>query len=312
MEKSITVFAPATVANVGCAFDILGFAVCQPGDTVTLKLKEQPGVEIAEIEGDQKRLPKQPDLNTAGVALLALINQLKQPVGFSLKIKKGLPLGSGLGSSAASAAAAVFAGNYLLGEPFSLEQLIPFAMQAEKVACGQGHADNVAPALLGGFVLIRSYDPLDLVRIPTPPALYCTLVLPAIEIKTSSARKILKKEVPLTNAVKQWGNTAGLIAALFKQDYQLLARSLEDHVVEPERALLIPGFDAVKRAALQAGALGCGISGSGPALFALSKQASTAEEIAKAMQAAFFQIDISSQHFVSEINQNGAEIVKTG
>lgn len=307
--STITVFAPATVANVNCAFDILGFAVPNPGDIVTLTKTNCPEVVIEEIIGDQGRLPKAADKNTASVAILSLLKQLDSPCGFSIKIKKGLPCGSGLGSSAASAAAAVFAANQLLGEPLKTEELVPFAMLGEKIACGTAHADNVAPALLGGFVLVRSYQPLDLIRIPVPKTLHCTLIHPKIEIQTSAARQVLKQNVALTDAVKQWGNTAGLLAGLFQEDYALIGRSLEDHIIEPNRALLIPGFNGVKEAAIRAGALGCGISGSGPTLFALSSKFETAQATAKAMQQAFGQIDIETDAYVSKIAQDGARIV---
>lgn len=307
-REAITVFAPATVANVCCAFDILGFAISEPGDTVTLIKREEPGVIIDKITGDDEKLPKAPQSNTASVVIEAMLRHLNLKTGFSVILNKGLPLASGLGSSAASAAAAAFAANILLGRPFSTEELVSFAMQGELAACGVAHADNVAPALLGGFALIRSYQPLDIIKIPVPDNLYCSLIHPQISIKTAVARSILKKDVPLCEAVKQWGNTAGLIAGLIMSDYGLIGRSLEDHIIEPDRSLIIPGFNDAKKNALQAGALGCGISGSGPTLFAISVGIDTALRVAKEMQTTYNQLEISSNLYVSQISSGGASV----
>jgi homoserine kinase len=309
MDESIRVFAPATVANVGCAFDVLGFALCRPGDEVTVRLSDKPGVRVISIEGDDGKLPLDPERNTAAVAVAALMRQLNCRQGAEIEVYKQMPLGSGLGSSAASAAAGVFAANALLGSPLAVRELLPFGMAAEKAACGYGHADNVAPALLGGFVLIRSYEPLDIIEIPSPSELHCTVVHPAIEVKTQDARKILRKEVLLKQAVIQWGNVAGLIAGLMRSDYGLIGRSMRDVIVEPERALLIPGFENVKRAAMEAGALGCSLSGSGPSVFALSQSRPQAELIGAAMQAAFGQLEIAAEVYVSEVNPHGPRIV---
>jgi homoserine kinase len=309
MRESIKVFAPATVANVACGFDVLGFAVENPGDEVILKLKSNPGLKIASITGDEGRLPKEPEKNTVGVAISHFLKHLGIKQGIEISLNKKMPLGSGLGSSAASAVAGVFAVNQLLGSPMNQEELLPFAMEGERLACGSAHADNVAPSLLGGFVLIRSYDPLDIVRIPTPENLFCTIIHPQIEVQTKDARDILKKQILLKDAVTQWGNVAGLIAGLMKPDYDLIGRSMHDVIVEPIRSILIPGFDEAKANALSAGALGCGISGSGPSIFALSKDEQTAKKVGKKMEEVFASLEIGSEVYVSKINQAGPIIL---
>lgn len=309
MRESIKVFAPATVANVACGFDVLGFAVNQPGDEVILKLKDSSGLKIARITGDDGRLPKDPHKNTVGVAIDCFLSHLGSKQGIEISLDKKMPLGSGLGSSAASAVAGVFAVNELLGSPLKQEDLLPFAMEGERLACGSAHADNVAPSLMGGFVLIRSYDPLDVVKIPTPAGLFCTLIHPQIEVQTKDARSILRKQIRLQDAVIQWGNVGGLIAGLMLPDLDLIGRSMQDVIVEPIRSILIPGFHEVKQAALDAGALGCGISGSGPSLFALSKSTEIAEKAGHAMQQAFDRLDIGSEVYVSGINNNGPVVL---
>ncbi len=309
MPQSVRAFAPASVSNLGCAFDILGFALERPGDEVVVRRKPAPGVSISHISGDEGRLPLQAGRNTAGVALTALLSHLKIDAGLDIEVCKKMPLSSGLGSSAASAVAALTAANALLGSPLEKLDLLPFALQAEQMACGAGHADNAAPSLLGGMVLIRSYQPLDVIPIPAPPRLWCSLVCPALEIRTEEARRILSATVPLQTAVAQWGNVAGLITGLLQQDYALIGRSLQDHVIEPQRAALIPGFRRVKQAALDAGALGCGISGSGPSLFALSDSQATARRIVRAMEGAFQEQEIESRGYVSRINPHGSRVL---
>lgn len=309
MKESIKVFAPATVANVACGFDVLGFAVDQPGDEVTLKLKNAAGLKITKITGDEGRLSKDPAQNTVGVSIQNFLNHIDSNIGIEISLDKKMPLGSGLGSSAASAVAGVFAVNQLLGSPLTHDQLLPFAMEGERLACGSAHADNVAPSLMGGFVLIRSYDPLDVIKIPTPASLYCTIIHPHIEVQTKDARSILKKQISLADAVIQWGNVGGLIAGLMMSDYGLIGRSMQDVIVEPIRSILIPGFHEVKQSALDAGALGCGISGSGPSIFAVSKSKEEAEKVGRAMEKAFKSFDIGSEVYVSKINNNGPVIL---
>ncbi|MEQ8186451.1 MAG: homoserine kinase [Candidatus Eremiobacterota bacterium] len=309
--KHIKIFAPATVANVACGFDIFGFALNNPGDEILLRLKEKRGIVISKITGDKGMLPEEPEKNTAAVSVMALLDYIKSDKGFEIEIHKKMPLSSGLGSSAASAAGALFGANILLGKPLEVKELLPFAIESERVACGTGHADNVAPALLGGFVIIRSYNPLDIIKIPTLPELYCTVIHPSIEINTEYARSILKSEISLKDAVKQLGNVAGLVTGLFTGDYNLTGRSLEDVIIEPFRAKLIPGFYDVKKAALMSGALGCSISGSGPSIFALCSSGETAEKAGKAMKEVFNKIDIQSHVYISEINEEGPKIIES-
>lgn len=307
---SITVFAPATVANVACGFDIFGFAVDNPGDQITLTIRDEPGVRITDIIGDEGRLPREASRNTASIAIQTFLHHINRAdLGIDVVLHKQMPLGSGLGSSAASAVAGVYAINELLGKPLPLMKLLPFAMEGERIACGSAHADNVAPSLLGGFVVIRSYNPLDVIRIETPASLFCTLVHPDIEVNTKDARFILKNEVSLKNTIIQMGNVAGLIAGLMTPDYGLISRSLVDVIIEPVRAILIPEFNEVKQAALDNGALGCSISGSGPSMFALSRDAHTAEQVGAAMQQAFLSVSITSEAYVSEINRQGPKVL---
>jgi homoserine kinase len=314
--RSVTVFAPATVANVGSAFDVLGFAVAAPGDTVTARRSEKPGLTISEIMGDNGILSRDPSKNTAGVSVLALIKHLEgqglsslATTGIDLSLEKGLPIGSGLGSSSASTVAAVVAANELLGSPLSRKDLLPFAMEGERVACGAAHADNVAPALLGGFVLIRSYDPLDVVHLPTPSNAWVTVLSPHLELKTQDARKVLKRSVSLESAISQWGNVAALVAGIYQNDVHLMGRALEDKIVEPERAQLIPGYAAAKKAALEAGATGCSISGSGPSVFALTESEEAANTVGAAMRSAFAALEIQSNVYVSQINSTGTSVI---
>ncbi|OYT35052.1 MAG: homoserine kinase [Candidatus Aenigmarchaeota archaeon ex4484_52] len=303
MEK-IRVFAPSSVANVSCGYDIFGFAIDEPGDEVVVKIKNKPGVVITKITGDNGKLPKEADKNTAGVAVQSFLKNIKTNKGVEIELYKKMPLCSGLGSSATSAVAAVFGANMLFGNILSKEELLLFTMESEKIACGSAHADNVAPSLFGGFVLIRSYNPLDIVKIPTPD-LYCTIIHPDIIVKTKDARKILKPEVCLKDVVAQCGNVAALIAGFYKLDYELISRSLNDCIIEPQRSKFIPGFMEVKKAALNNGALGSSISGSGPSIFALCKTLAIAKIVGNAMQKAFELQNIDSDIYISKINNVG-------
>lgn len=267
--QSIKIKAPATIANMVCGFDILGFAVAEPYDEMTITLKKEPGISI--VHTDDHQLPTEPNDNVAGVALQAMLSELTMPVGFDVIIHKHIKPGSGLGSSAASAAGAVVAANYLLGEVFNKESLVQFAMHGEKLASGVKHADNITPCIYGGITLIRSIFPLDIIPLQPPP-LFVTIVHPQIEVKTADARSILKKQVYLKDAIKQWGNIAGLVSGLLQSDYALIGRSLEDVLIEPVRSILIPGFDEIKERSKSVGALGGGISGSGPSVFMLSQR----------------------------------------
>ena len=270
---------------------------------MTIKKVPEEGIRISKITGQS--LPMEANKNVAGVAALALLEKSSFLGGFEIEIEKNIKPGSGIGSSAASASGAVWGINALLGNPFSKLELVEFAMEGERLASGVLHADNVAPALFGGFTLVRSYDPLDIVRIPSPEDLFVTIIHPQIEVKTSDSRKILKTKITLADGIKQWGNVGGLIAGLYTDDYGLIGRSLEDHIVEPIRSILIPGFGDLKQAVLEAGALGCGISGSGPSVFALSQGETIANEAAMAMKDVYQNLGVAFDVFVSNINDKG-------
>lgn len=304
--EGVKVFCPATIANISCGFDVLGLALDSVGDEMILRKTDTPGIRITRITGQE--LPLETEKNVAGVAALSLLNTLDFSGGFEIEIVKNIKPGSGIGSSAASAAGAVSGINTLLGEPLTKHELLPFAMEGEKLASGVPHADNVAPALLGGFTLVRSYDPLDVIKLNTPGELQATIIHPQIEVKTADSRKILKTAISLKDGIRQWGNVGGLVAGLYTEDYDLISRSLEDHIVEPIRSILIPGYDALKEAAQRAGALGVGISGSGPSVFALSKGVTKAEEVATAFQKAYDQIGVPFEIHVSKINEEGIKI----
>jgi homoserine kinase len=309
-KKQVTAFAPATVANVACGFDVMGFALQQPGDVVTVKKSERPGVVITQISGDGGKLPRQADQNTAGVAVSAFLEALQIDAGVEMELHKQTPLSSGLGSSAASPAAAVWAVNALFDYPLRREALLPFAVKGESIASGAVHADNVAPALLGGIVLIRGYNPLDIVNLNVPQELYCAVIHPHIGIPTREARKLLPENIALKDAVAQWGNLGGLVAGLQMGDYDLISRSLQDVVAEPVRSRLIPGFQEMKLAALNAGALGCSISGSGPAVFALCKGETIARQTGQAMRFILEALQIRNTLYISAINRQGARVME--
>lgn len=304
-NRSCTVHPPATVANVVCGFDILGFALNEPADTITVELSDEPGVHIINYDGYD--LPADAEKNVSGAALLALLDDAKDIKGLTLHSTKYIKPGSGIGSSAASAAGAVVAANQLLQNRYDKEALVRFAMFGEKVASGVKHADNIAPCIYGGITLIRSIHPLDIVSIDAPP-LYVTVVHPQIEVRTADARQILKQQVLLKDAIKQWGNIAGLVAGFMKKDYALIGRSLEDYIIEPVRSILIPGFNEVKKRSKEAGALGGGISGSGPSVFMLSQHAAIAALVANAMKDIYTRIGIDFHIHNTTINNNGVKI----
>ena len=306
-QNEIKVFCPATVANISCGFDVLGVALDSVGDEMIVRKIPQKGIQITKISG--QNLPKETLNNVAGVAGNAFLLAADYDGGFEIEINKKIKPGSGIGSSAASSAGAVWAMNYLLGNPFSKTELVQFAMEGERLASDVAHADNVAPALFGGFTLVRSYNPLDIVTIPAPSELYVTIIHPQIEIKTSDSRKILKTTISMETGIKQWGNVGGLVAGLFKEDYELIGRSLEDHIVEPIRSILIPGFDEVKKVSLEAGALGSGISGSGPSIFAFSKGKETALKVGNVMKSVYDKIGIDYEIHVSKVNTEGVKLL---
>lgn len=305
--KSIKIFCPGTVANLSCGFDVLGLCLDTVGDEMVIRKTDEPGIRITKITGAD--LPTETEKNVAGVAALAMLSQWETDFGFDIEIHKKIKAGSGLGSSAASAAGAVFGMNELLGRPFDRKDLIWFAGCGETLASGSFHADNVAPALLGGFTLVRGYNPLDVIRIDSPAELFAAIIHPQIEIKTSEARAILKKEVALKDAIAQWGNVGGFIAGLYTGDYALIGRSLQDNVAEPYRRKLIPGFDEAKKAAMAHGALGSGISGSGPSIFALCKGKESAYDVSKAMSAVYDELGMHYLSYVSPVNPDGIKIL---
>lgn len=303
--KQVKIHAPATVANMVCGFDILGFALKEPYDEMVMRLIDKPVIKI--INRDSYNLPTNPPDNVAGAALLAMMDELDGKVGFEIEIKKNIKPGSGIGSSAASSAGAVVGANYLLGNRFTSDDLVRFAMNGEKVASGVKHADNITPCILGGVTLIRSVEPLDIVRLSTP-SLYVTIVHPQIEVKTENARRILKHQVDLKLAIKQWGNVAGLVAGLLQGDYDLVGRSLEDVIIEPTRSILIPGFDMVKQRCTEVGALGGGISGSGPSIFMLSKTEETAGKVEAVMAEVYANLGIDYHTYVTSVNTEGVKV----
>ena len=305
--KEIKIFTPATVANISCGFDILGLCLDTVGDEMIVREVPEKGIKLTKITG--QKLPLETHENVAGVAGLALLEQVDASVGYEIEIYKKIKPGSGIGSSAASAAGAVFAINELLGKPFTKQELIYFAMQGEKLASGTEHADNVSPVILGGFTLVRSYKPLDVLKINSPDDLYATIIHPQIEVKTSDSRAVLKNQISLKKMVTQMGNFGGLISGLYTSNYDLIGRSLHDEIIEPNRLVLIPEFNKIKKGVIQAGALGAGISGSGPSIFALSKGKETANIVGETMAEIYNTTDIDYDIHVSKINQQGIKIL---
>ncbi|MCF6297501.1 MAG: homoserine kinase [Flavobacteriaceae bacterium] len=305
----IKIFAPATVANISCGFDVLGCCLDAIGDEMIIRKSPAKGVKITKIIGEN--LPLETDKNVAGVAALALLDKLNfnENFGFEIEIYKNIKPGSGVGSSAASAAGVVFAINELLGKPFTKLELIEFAREGERLACGSPIADNVAPAIFGGFTLVKSTNPLKIIELPTLKGLYATIIHPQIEIKTEDSRSILPSKIELSEAVKQWANLGSLVHALHTNDYNLFSESLTDYIVEPYRSKLIPDFDKVKNNALQAGALGCGISGSGPSIFTFSKDKQIAKNVSVAISEVYKKIDVPFHIYITKINTQGIKIL---
>ena len=310
MKRSVNVFAPATVANVVCGYDVLGFAVNAPGDEVIMRLRDEPGVIITKISGDEGRLPYDPAKNTVSLSVQHYLNHIGRPdVGVEIELFKKMPIGSGLGSSSASTVAGLYAINTLMDSPLSKMELVPFAMKGEEMACGYGHADNVAPALLGGFVLVRSYEPLDIIQLPYPEELFCSIVFPQIDVPTRDARQIIRSKILLKDAVVQWGNVAGLVAGLYTKDIDLIARSMKDVIVEPVRSILIPDFYKLRDIAMENGALRFGISGSGPSVFTFTRNEDDARIINEKLQKHFLWLDTESIAYRSPINAQGPIIL---
>ena len=303
----VKVFAPASVANLAVGYDTLGLCLEGPGDEVIAEFTDTPGVQILSITGG--KLPKDVERNTAGKAALAVWQAHgDDTVGIGLQIRKKMPFGSGLGSSSASAVAGAMAVNELLRRPFDKKALLPFAGAGEQVADGAWHLDNVAPSLLGGIVLVRDAATCDVHRLIAPSGLRVCVVHPQVQILTQDARAVLSETVLLDDMVRQQGNLAGFIVGLYRNDIQLIQRSLNDVVVEPQRSQLIPGFAEVKAAALKQGALGCSISGAGPSVFALCQNKLIAEQCGVAMQSAFAAAGLKSTVYQSAIDPEGARV----
>lgn len=307
MQTSVKVFCPATIANLSCGFDVLGVCLENVGDEMEVTKTQTRGVTIQSITGAD--LPLETEKNVAGVAALAMMQELQPDFGIEITMHKRIKAGSGIGSSAASAAGVVVALNALLDKPLPRKDLVRFAMQGEKLASGAAHADNVAPAILGGFTLIRSYEPLDVIKMHTPPDLYATVIHPQIELKTSDSRSIIKQQVPLKKAIQQWGNLGAFVCGLYTEDYTLMGNALQDYIIEPLRAVLIPKFEEVRQAAMLHGALGCGISGSGPSIFSLCKGEANAQQVAQAIRAVYKGIGVDFDIHVSPINDHGVKIL---
>jgi homoserine kinase len=307
MKNQIKIFSPATVANVACGFDVLGFCLDNIGDEMVIIKTKEKGIRITKIEGYD--LPYETEKNVAGVSALAMYKHLQPDCGFEIEIYKNIKPGSGIGSSSASAAGSVFGMNELLGRPLNKTKLTYYAMKGEALASQCEHADNLAPAIFGGFTLVKSTDPLQVLQLPTPSELFATLIHPQIEIKTSESRALLPKEIPLQNAIMQWANVGSLVHALHTSDYGLIKDALNDVVVEPYRKQLIPHFDTIKNAALEVGALGCAISGSGPSIFALSKGEANAKAVEAVMKNIYSKTGIQFETYVSKINIQGIKIL---
>ncbi len=308
-NDSIKIKGNATIANVSCGLDSIGYSISNPFDILTINIWDKSAIEISISGSKSDSIPVIPEKNTAGKAILSLLNFLGSKQGFKVHIEKGISPGSGMGSSAASAAAAVVGINELLNNPLTPEELLLHGMAGESASAGDEHADNVAPALLGGIVLIRSYNPLDILELPVPDSLFSTIVLPDLVVNTRDARNILPKNVPLKTAIAQAGNLAGFILALHNEDFDLLGRSMVDHLAEPHRAKLIPGYENVRQSAMDTGAIGCGISGSGPAVFALSDSLEKAKNIGLAMVSTFKNSGLTSQSYCSPIHTQPPEIL---
>jgi homoserine kinase len=309
MNNWIKAFAPATVSNVACGFDTLGYAIHGLGDKISVRFSDKPGFNIIEIIGDNGILSKDPEKNTAGVGALSLLDELNESSGIEMIIHKNMPLGSGLGSSASSAVASVVAINALLGNPLNKRQLLPFAMRGEELASGAWHADNVAPCLLGGMILIRDNETLDIHNLPIPTEITSVVVLPELQVMTKEARSILKKEVSLKSFISQSANLAAFIHALYQNDLHLMKDCMVDQIIEPQRAHLIPHFSEAKEAALKNGAISCSISGSGPTIFAWAENDNKAKVISESISKVYLNHGINSKTFLSNINTDGAKII---
>ncbi len=307
--NGVRLFSPATISNLSCGFDVLGLCLETIGDYMEIIKSKKKGIYITSIIGE--KIPYDVKKNVAGVASEALIDSLKPDFGFEIKIDKKIKPGSGIGSSAASSVGAVVGINHLLGNPFKLKELIPYALEGEKLACGSKHADNVAPAILGGITLVRSTKPIDVIKLPVPKNLKAVIIHPKIEIKTADARKVLDKSIPLEKASQYWANLGAFVSSLYENNYELMKKSIVDNIIEPKRSQLIPMFDSLKKIANDNDSIGCGISGSGPSVFSLANGLKTAKIINNSFKKIYEETGIPFKTYVSDINNSGVKILST-
>ena len=307
--NGVRLFSPSTISNLSCGFDVLGLCLETIGDYMEITKSKKKGIYITSIIGE--KVPYDVKKNVAGVASEALIDSLNPDFGFEIKIDKKIKPGSGIGSSAASSVGAVVGINYLLGNPFKPEELIPYALEGEKLACGSEHADNVAPAILGGITLVRSTKPIDIIKLPIPKNLKAVIIHPKIEIKTADARKVLDKSIPLEKASQYWANLGAFVSSLYENNYELMKKSIVDNIIEPKRSKLIPMFDSLKRIANDNDSIGCGISGSGPSVFSLANGLKTAKIINNSFKKIYEETGIPFKTYVSDINKSGVKILST-
>ena len=307
--NGVRLFSPATISNLSCGFDVLGLCLETIGDYMEIIKSKKKGIYITSIIGE--KIPYDVKKNVAGVASEALIDSLKPDFGFEIKIDKKIKPGSGIGSSAASSVGAVVGINHLLGNPFKPEELIPYALEGEKLACGSEHADNVAPAILGGITLVRSTKPIDIIKLPIPKNLKAVIIHPKIEIKTADARKVLDKSIPLDKASQYWANLGAFVSSLYENNYGLMKKSIVDNIIEPKRSQLIPMFDSLKQIANDNDSIGCGISGSGPSVFSLANGLKTAKIINNSFKKIYEETGIPFKTYVSDINKSGVKILST-
>ena len=307
--NGVKLFSPATISNLSCGFDVLGLCLETIGDYMEIIKSKKKGIYISSIIGE--KIPHDVKKNVAGVASEALIDSLKPDFGFEIKIDKKIKPGSGIGSSAASSVGAVVGINHLLGNPLKLKELIPYALEGEKLACGSKHADNVAPAILGGITMVRSTKPIDIIKLPIPKNLKAVIIHPKIEIKTADARKVLDKSIPLDKASQYWANLGAFVSSLYENNYELMKKSIVDDIIEPKRSQLIPMFDSLKQIANDNDSIGCGISGSGPSVFSLANGLKTAKIINNSFKKIYEETGIPFKTYVSDINKSGVKILRT-
>lgn len=310
MERIVRAFAPASIANVSCGFDVLGMAICNLGDIVEVSSTYKNSIEIIEIVHGIE-LSYDVEKNSCGVVARKMLDESGQNRGVNIRIIKGFTSGSGLGSSAASSVATALAMNKFLNANYSDTKLVEFAMEGEFIACGTRHADNVAASMFGGISLVKELHPLEIVQLPVPKNLYVSVLFPQFRLETSASRNVISEDIKLKLASQQWGNLASFVSGLYQNDYELIGRSMKDVVAEKNRSILIPSYDDMKKEALRCGALGFGISGSGPAVFALSHGKQKAVKVKEAMGTAFQASEMEYRSFVSEIRVKKAEIIKS-